>query len=102
MSDHNCHEHFEHGSVEKDNAETIQWIGSCTVCGKALVEVYDYQGTYDPDADTWLFRMMDEATRQLHDLLSTVVARGRTGEWREAVAAKQELDKKLHALIAKE
>jgi hypothetical protein len=98
--DHDCHEHFEHGSIEKDDAETVQWIGACTVCGTALVEVYDYQGTYDLGAEKWLYRLVDETTRQLHNLLSRVISRGRAGEWREAVDAKQELDDQLRTLVA--
>jgi hypothetical protein len=99
MTDHDCHEHFEHGSVEKDDAETIKWIGHCTESGRELVEVYDYTGTYDPDAGEWINRMLDETTHQLHDLLSQVISRGRAGEWREAVDAMGILEDRLHHLV---
>lgn len=64
MRAHSCADHFEHGSVEKDSAETVKWVGYCTVCGRKLVEVYDYRGTYAPDADAFVRR---RSSGQDHD-----------------------------------
>lgn len=97
---HDCHAYFERTGSWDVTTETVVFYGDCTECHRPLKEVYDYTGTMDDESGEWINRLLDETERQLHDLLSKVIARGRTGEWRESVTAMQELDDKLTALIA--
>lgn len=97
---HVCHEQFVHNEVTKESADTVEWIGHCRECGTPLIEVYDYQGTYDREADEWVNRVLDETAQRLHNLLSKIVARGRAGEWDDAVDAYTRLDDKPQTLIA--
>lgn len=51
--EHDCTEHFQHKEVNGDG-ETVKWTGYCEICGKTLVEIYDYQGTYDTEEEKWV------------------------------------------------
>lgn len=99
---HNCHSHFERTGSTEIMSTTLVRSGECTACHRPLNEVYDYPGTMDDETDEWVHHVLSHTARDLHDLLSRVISRGRAGEWREAVDAKHELDDTLQALVAKE
>lgn len=51
---HECQEAFEPNGKQENDGETIKVYGSCNICGRDLIALYDYNGLYDKKHDTFL------------------------------------------------
>lgn len=96
---HDCAGHFEQTGSSEVLKNTAVFRGQCTECGQELVQVYDYHGTFAPDGDGWIDRLVPEPVERLHRALGRYVAAASAGENRRAAEFKQRFDLELDAVI---